>query len=74
MRTQTVTTDEDQRVTFIELFFDLVFVYAVTQLVALLHHELGWRRAGRPGVLAGVVGVDTVHVGVELGRHHASGG
>ena len=46
-RTRTVTTDEDQRVTFVELFFDLVFVYAVTQLVALLHHELSWAGAAR---------------------------
>ena len=46
MRTRAITTDEYQRVTFIELFFDLVFVYAVTQLVALLHHELSWAGAG----------------------------
>jgi len=29
-------------VTFIELFFDLVFVYAVTQTVSLLHEDLSW--------------------------------
>jgi low temperature requirement protein LtrA len=28
-----LTTTEDQSATFIELFFDLVFVYAVTQTV-----------------------------------------
>jgi len=27
-------------VTFVELFFDLVFVFAVTQIVSLLHHDL----------------------------------
>ena len=32
-----ITTTEDQSATFIELFFDLVFVYAVTQTVSLLH-------------------------------------
>ena len=32
-------TDTDQRATFIELFFDLVFVFAVTQIVAQVHHD-----------------------------------
>jgi low temperature requirement protein LtrA len=78
MRTQTVTTDEDQRVTFIELFFDLVFVYAVTQLVALLHHELSWAGAGQAVLVFWLVwwawtqftwalnSADTTHPGVEL--------
>ncbi len=38
-----------KRVGFLELFFDLVFVFAVTQLVAALHHDhsaAGWGRAG----------------------------
>ncbi|MGE5210262.1 MAG: low temperature requirement protein A [Acidobacteriota bacterium] len=37
-----------KRVGFLELFFDLVFVFAVTQLVALLHQDHsagGWARA-----------------------------
>jgi low temperature requirement protein LtrA len=37
-----ITTTEDQSTTFIELFFDLVFVYAVTQTVSLVHQELSW--------------------------------
>jgi low temperature requirement protein LtrA len=37
-----ITTTEDQSATFIELFFDLVFVYAVTQTVSLLHEDLSW--------------------------------
>jgi low temperature requirement protein LtrA len=38
-----------KRVGFLELFFDLVFVFAVTQLVNLLHADhtaAGWGRAG----------------------------
>lgn len=38
-----------KRVGFLELFFDLVFVFAVTQLVKLLHDNhtaAGWGRAG----------------------------
>src|ERR687895_2252440 len=78
MRTQTVTTDEDQRVTFIELFFDLVFVYAVTQLVVLLHHDLSWAGAARAVLVFWLVwwawtqftwalnSADTTHPGVEL--------
>jgi low temperature requirement protein LtrA len=37
-----------KRVGFLELFFDLVFVFAVTQLVGLLHGDhtaAGWGRA-----------------------------
>jgi low temperature requirement protein LtrA len=37
-----ITATEDQSTTFIELFFDLVFVYAVTQTVSLVHEELSW--------------------------------
>ena len=40
MNTQTIVSPEDQSVTFVELFFDLVFVFSVTQVVGLLHHEL----------------------------------
>jgi low temperature requirement protein LtrA len=37
-----------KRVGFLELFFDLVFVFAITQLVTVLHHDhsaAGWGRA-----------------------------
>lgn len=30
-----------------ELFFDLVFVYSMTQVVRLLHHDFGWHSAGQ---------------------------
>ncbi|MCZ6529410.1 MAG: low temperature requirement protein A [Chloroflexi bacterium] len=33
----TIVSPEDQKVTFIEVFFDLVFVFSVTQAVRLLH-------------------------------------
>ena len=42
-----ILTPEGQSATFIELFFDLVFVFGVTQLVGLLHHDLSWAGAGR---------------------------
>ncbi len=38
---------EDHRVTPLELFFDLVFVFAVTQVTATLEHDLSWRGLGR---------------------------
>jgi low temperature requirement protein LtrA len=77
-RTRAITTNEDQRVTFVELFFDLVFVCAVTQLVALLHHELSWAGAARAILVFWLVwwawtqftwalnSADTMHPGVEL--------
>ena len=35
-----VVSPDDQRVTFVELFFDLVFVFSVTQVVGLLHEGM----------------------------------
>jgi low temperature requirement protein LtrA len=78
IRPRGVTTDEDQRVTFVELFFDLVFVYAVTQLVALLYHEPSWTGALQAVLVFWLVwwawtqftwalnSADTTHPGVEL--------
>ena len=43
-------TDGEQGATFVELFFDLVFVFAVTQVVSLVHHDLTW-----DGVLHGLL-------------------
>jgi low temperature requirement protein LtrA len=39
--------DREQRVTPLELFFDLVFVYAITQVTTLMSNELSWRGVGR---------------------------
>jgi low temperature requirement protein LtrA len=40
----------EQRVTPLELFFDLVFIYAITQVTTLMSEDLSWRGIGR-GVL-----------------------
>ena len=40
MKAVSVTSPENQTVTFVELFFDLVFVFSVTQIVGLMHHGL----------------------------------
>jgi low temperature requirement protein LtrA len=37
----------DHRGTLLELFFDLVFVFGVTQVTATLGHDLSWRGLGR---------------------------
>ena len=47
MNAQSIVSPEEQNVTFVELFFDLVFVFSVTQIVYLLHHELNWRGVGQ---------------------------
>jgi low temperature requirement protein LtrA len=41
-----ITSPEDQSATFVELFFDLVFVFGVTQIVGLLHHDMSWAGVG----------------------------
>jgi len=40
-------TTREKRVTWAELFFDLVFVFAVTQVSALLHDDHSWGGVGR---------------------------
>ena len=47
MKSQTIVSPEDQNVTFIELFFDLVFVFSVTQVVSFFHHEFHWSSVGQ---------------------------
>jgi low temperature requirement protein LtrA len=47
MTPQNLASPENQNVTFVELFFDLVFVFSVTQVVGLLHHELNWQAVGQ---------------------------
>lgn len=72
------TSDEPQGATFIELFFDLVFVYAVTQVTSVLIHDLTWTGAARAAVVAWLVWwawtqftwtlspADTTHPAVQL--------
>jgi len=40
MPARSIVSPEDQSATFVELFFDLVFVFAITQVVGLLHYDL----------------------------------
>jgi low temperature requirement protein LtrA len=40
-------TEREERVTPLELFFDLVFVYAITQVTTLMSSDLTWRGVGR---------------------------
>jgi low temperature requirement protein LtrA len=41
-----IVSPDDQKVTFVELFFDLVFVFCVTQVTALLHGHVDLHSAG----------------------------
>lgn len=73
-----IVSPEDQRPTFVELFFDLVFVFAVTQVVSLLHHGLEWEYIGQAVLVFWLVwwawtqftwvlnAADTTHATVEL--------
>ncbi len=79
MRAQTIVSPEDQKVTFVELFFDLVFVFSVTQVVGLLHDGLSWIVVGQAVLVFWLVwwawtqftwalnAADTTHPTVELG-------
>jgi low temperature requirement protein LtrA len=48
-------TSEDQRVTTLELFFDLVFVFALTQITTLMAHDLTWHGVVRGLLLIGLL-------------------
>lgn len=79
MNFHTLVSPEDQKVTFVELFFDLVFVFSVTQVVRLLHHDFTWLAAGQAVLVFWLVwwawtqftwalnAADTTHQLIELG-------
>src|SRR4051794_20727551 len=46
-RARLVPTTPEHGVTTLELFFDLVFVFAITQVTAFMAEDLGWRSALR---------------------------
>ncbi len=50
-----MTASHGKRVGFVELFFDLVFVFAVTQLVGVLHADHGAAGWGRTALLLWLV-------------------
>lgn len=76
---RSITSPEDQSATFVELFFDLVFVFAVTQVVGLLHNGLTWISVGQAVLVFWLVwwawtqftwtlnAADTTHPWIELG-------
>jgi low temperature requirement protein LtrA len=41
-RPQEVVAEREQRVTALELFFDLVFVFAITQVTGFIYHDPSW--------------------------------
>ena len=44
-----------ERVTTLELFFDLVFVFTITQLSTVLSHELSWSSLGHVVLMLGLI-------------------
>jgi low temperature requirement protein LtrA len=84
MRSQSITSPKDQNVTFVELFFDLVFVFSVTQVVGLLHRGLDWIVVGQAILVFWLVwwawtqfiwalnAADTTHPLVEVGTLFAT--
>jgi low temperature requirement protein LtrA len=79
MSGRAIVSPEGQSATFVELFFDLVFVFGVTQVVLLLHHDLSWVGAGQAALVFWLVwwawtqftwalnAADTTHPLVEFG-------
>jgi low temperature requirement protein LtrA len=48
-------TDPDHRVTVLELLFDLVFVFAITEITSLLTHDPTWRGVGHACLLVALI-------------------
>ena len=42
---------EDRSASFVELFFDLVFVFGITQVVASIHGHLDWPTLGKAAIV-----------------------
>lgn len=80
-----LVSPDDQSVTFVELFFDLVFVFAITQVVGLLHDGLDARHIGQAVLVFWLVwwawtqftwalnAANTTHPGVQLATLVATG-
>jgi low temperature requirement protein LtrA len=49
------TAEPVERVSTLELFFDLVFVFTITQLTAVLTHELSWSSLGQVVLMLAVI-------------------
>lgn len=85
MSPASLASPDDQRVTWVELFFDLVFVFCVTQVVSLLHNGLTWRAIGESVLVFWMVwwgwtqftwalnAADTTHPRVEVAALAATG-
>ena len=85
MKRNSIVSPQDQKVTFVELFFDLVFVFSVTQVVSLLHEGLSWIAVGQAILVFWLVwwgwsqftwtlnAADTSHYLVQLGVLIATG-
>lgn len=52
MTTPSIVSPDNQSVTFVELFFDLVFVFSITQTVGLLHHHITWSNTGSAALMS----------------------
>ncbi|HEX9565628.1 MAG TPA: low temperature requirement protein A [Gemmatimonadaceae bacterium] len=82
---RSIVSPDDQKVTFVELFFDLVFVFSVTQVVGLLHDGVTWRAVGEAVLVFWLVwwgwtqftwalnAADTTHPRVEVATLIATG-
>lgn len=80
-----VSSPANQKVTFVELFFDLVFVFCVTQVVSLLHDGVTWRSVSESILMFWMVwwawtqftwalnAADTTHPRVEIATLIATG-
>jgi low temperature requirement protein LtrA len=85
MRTESIVTPGDQGATFVELFFDLVFVFAVTQITHYAAHHLDGSGILRSAVLFWLIwwgwaqftwalnSANTDHQGVRAGTLLATG-
>ena len=55
MTSRPMSDDTERHATNLELFLDLVFVFAVTQIASLLSHDLTLRGTARALLIAGLV-------------------
>ncbi len=78
MAPSSISTPENQSATWVELFFDIIFVFSITQLVGLLHSGITWTSVGQAVLIFWLIwwawgqftwalnGADTRHKAVEI--------
>jgi len=71
LKNKNLATPSNQGADFVELFFDLVFVYAITRIKGLTAHHFDVKHVFQSVLvfLVNLVGMDSIYVGFKRGKY-----